>query len=106
MRELNKCGEKIIYNSFFYKTLFHKSNGEKFFATGFIYRILNYILGVITLIGNFFSNKNFYHDSFLKKTLDSIFSFNLNSIILKSISFKFLLDFFGLEYKKINRDQN
>ena len=106
MRELNKCGEKIIYNSFFYKTLFHKSNGEKFFATGFIYRILNYILGVITLIGNFFSNKNFYHDSFLKKTLDSIFSFNLNSIILKSISFKFLLDFFGLEYKKINMDKN
>ena len=57
MRELNKCGEKIIYNSFFYKTLFHKSNGEKFFATGFIYQILNYILGIIMLIGNFFSDK-------------------------------------------------
>ena len=105
VRSLDKYLSKIMYNSFFYKTLFHKSNGEKFFAAGFIYRILNYILGIAVLIGNFFSNKSFYQDSFIKKILNSIFSFNLHPIILQSVSFRFLSDFFGLEYKKISTDK-
>ena len=72
VRSLDKYLSKIMYNSFFYKTLFHKSNGEKFFAAGFIYRILNYILGIAVLIGNFFSNKSFYQDSFIKKNIEKI----------------------------------
>ena len=106
VRSLDKHLSKIIYNSYLYKIFFHKSNGEKFFATGFIYRILNYLSNIIMLIGNFFSNKNFYQNSLSKKILDSIFSFHLHPIILKSASFKFLSDFFGLEYKKINTDKN
>ena len=105
MRNIDKYLSKIIYNSCLYKIFFHKSDIKNFFAAGFIYRILNYILRVIMLIGNFFSNKSFYQNSFTKKILNSIFSFNFHPIILQSVSFRLLSDFFGLEYKKINTDK-